>query len=203
MNYAELQQAILDDTHKSQYVGLVVQRFIAQGEALIGAMLESFNLLAQLTDANRVSAGSSTYSLPDQLTHLRYVKIAGRPLDKVDETSAYLQQTSTLPVCYAQRIGQVLIAGNPVDTTTIDIDYMGMPEPLSVVATNTLLDEVPQLYIEAAAVYVYKRAQDYDSASAALDSVRDMCRQLNRKSKKLLGGAQSAPAYNTRFRSSY
>jgi hypothetical protein len=203
MNYAELQQAILDDTHKSQYVGAPVQRFIVQAEALIALYLESYNFQAQLLDANRVSAGSSTYNLPARLTHLRYVKIDGRPLDKVDETSAYLYKDAGIPVQYAQRSKQIIVAGNPGAGVAIDIDYMGMPEALSITPTNTLLDECQQLYIDAASVYVFSRAEDYESASIAMEKVKTICAQLNRKSKKLLGGSQAAPVYNTQFRSSY
>lgn len=203
MNYTELQQAILDDTHKAQYVGAPIQRFIAQGEALIAAHLESYNFLAQLTDADRVSAGSSNYTIPAQLTNLRYVRIDGRPLEKVDESSVYLQASASRPAIYVQRTSEIVIAGTPGTGVVIDIDYMGMPAPLATTPTNTLLDEVPQLYIDAASVYVYRRAENYESGEVALQSLVGMCAQLNRKSKKLLGGAQSAPAYNTRFRSSY
>lgn len=203
MNYVELQQAILDDTHKSQYVGAPVQRFIVQGEALISAHLESYNFLAQLTDANRVSAGSSNYNLPAALSQLRYVKIDGRPLDKVDETSTYLYKNASKPIVYTQRVGQVIFAGTPADQTVIDIDYMGMPEPLASADTNSLLNAFPQLYIEAASIYVYKRAQDYDSGQIAMQSFMGLVSQINSKTKKLLGGAQSAPVYNTNFRSSY
>jgi hypothetical protein len=204
MNYAELQQAILDDTHKSQYVGAPVQRFIAQGEELIDAHLESYNFLAQLTDANRVSAGSSNYNLPSRLTHLRYVRIDGRPLDKVDESSVYLSRNASMPIVYAQRASQIIFAGTPGTATAIDIDYMGMPARLTDIApTNTLLDNQSQLYIDAASVFVYRRAQDYESAKIAFDNVLLMCKELNRKSKKLLGGAQAAGAYNVGFRSSY
>jgi len=202
MNYAELQQAILDDTHKSQYVGAPVQRFIVQGEQLIAQYLESYNFQAQLLDANRVSAGSPTYNLPARLTHLRYVKIDGRPLDKVDETSAYLYKDAS-PLQYAQRSKQIMIAGNPGVGVVIDIDYMGMPDPLAAIATNTLLDECQQLYIDAASVFVFTRAEDYDSADLSMAKMKSTCAQLNRKSKKLLGGAQAAPVYNTQFRSSY
>jgi len=104
---------------------------------------------------------------------------------------------------YAQRGKQILVSGNPGFGAVLDIDYMGMPAPLSVVDTNTLLDECQQLYIDAASVYVYTRKENLDMAGAALQKVQGMCRELNRKSKKLLGGAQAAPAYNTTFRSSY
>jgi hypothetical protein len=203
MNYTQLQQAILDDTHKSQYVGEPVQRFITQGEQLIAQYLESYNFQAQLLDANRVSVGSSTYNLPVRLTHLRFVKIDGRPLDKVDESNAYLYKDSTVSLVYAQRSKQIIISGNPGTGVAIDIDYMGMPDPLATTPTNTLLDECQQLYIDAASVFVFTRAEDYDSADLSMAKLKSTCAQLNRKSKKLLGGAQAAPVYNTQFRSSY
>lgn len=204
MNYAELQQAILDDTHKSQYAGATIQRMIAQGEALIASQLESFNFKVSLTDANRAAVSSPIYNLPSKLTHLRYVKINGRPLDKVDETSVYLYKSANNPVYYVQRIGQIEIAGNPALLTTVEIDYMGMPAALSTTpAGNTLLDEYPQLYMDAASVYVFRRAQDTENATIAKESVSGLCNELNRIAKKLLGGAQAAPVYNTTFRSSY
>lgn len=204
MNYAELQQAILDDTHKSQYAGATIQRMIAQGEALIAAQLESFNIKVTLTDANRTAVDSPVYNLPAKLVHLRYVRIDGRPLDKVDETNVYLYKTAGIPIYYVQRIGQIEVAGNPATGTQIQIDYMGMPAPLSTTpAGNSLLDEYPQLYIDAASVYVFRRAQDIENAEIADASVTKMCNELNRIAKKLLGGAQAAPVYNTNFRSSY
>jgi len=156
-----------------------------------------------LTDANRVSANSANHNLPAGLSQLRYVRIDGLPLDKVDETGAYQYQSASKPIVYVQRVGQILIAGNPGAATTIDIDYMGMPDPLATTATNTLLDKYPQLYIESASVYVFKRARDYESAQVSLDSVVSLCREINRKVKKMLGGAQSSRAYNTDFRSAY
>lgn len=202
MNYTELQQAILDDTHKSQYVGAPVQRFIAQGEALIASQLESYNFLTTLTDANRIVPAEGRYGML-RLIQLRYVKIGGLPLDKVDETSAYLQRSNTRSIVYVQRASEILIAGVPGVGTTIDVDYMGLPEALSISPTNQLLDKVPQLYIDAASHYVFKRARDYDSAEIALQGVVSMCRQLNAQIKKLLGGANAAGAYNVNFRSAY
>lgn len=203
MNYAELQARVVEDTHKLQYTGAIIQEMIARAEGLISSRLEAFNFTAQLTDANRVSVGSSIYNLPARLSHLRYVKIDGRPLDKVDETNVYLFKNAVTPLVYVQRVSQIEIAANPALTTTIDIDYMGMPAPLSVVNTNALLDEFPQLYIDATSVYVFRRAQDTENAQIAMESFRDTIRELNRRAKKLLGGAQSAPAYNVNFRSSY
>jgi hypothetical protein len=203
MNYIQLQQAILDDTHKSQYVGAAVQRFIAQGESLIATILESYNLQGQLLDANRVSANSANYVLPAGLVNLRYAKINGLPLGRVDETRVSLYLSANSSTMYAQRAKQIIVAGTPGTGVVIDIDYMGMPDALATTATNTLLDEVPQLYIDAASVYVFRRAQDYEGAGISMDSVKTMCADLNRKSKKLLGGAQATPIYNTDFRSAY
>lgn len=203
MNYATLQQFILDDTHKSQYVGTPIQEMIAQGEALIGAHLEAFNFLSQLTDTNRVSAGSSTYNLPAGLSQLRYVRINGLPLDKVDETSAYLAKDNNASTQYAQRVGQIIIAGNPGVGVNIDLDYMGMPDPLATTATNTLLTNYARLYVDATSFYVFRRAQDYESGQAALESFLALVSQINRKTKKMLGGAQAVGPYNVSFRSSY
>lgn len=203
MNYAQLQQAILDDTHKGQYAGADVQRYIAMGEALISAHLESYNFLKTLTDTDRVSANSSNYNLPSGLTQLRYVKINGQPLDKVDESNIFLYNTASNPVMYAQRDTQIIIAGTPAAGVGVDIDYMGMPDPLATTPTNTLLTKYPQLYIDAAAVYIFRRAQDYDSGDIAMQSLVGLCARLNSQVKKKLGGAQSSRNYNTDFRSSY
>lgn len=203
MNYTQLQQAILDDTHKPQYAGEPIQRFIAQAEALIDSQLEAYNFLSTLIDTDRVSAGSSTYNLPARLSQLRYVRIDGRPLDKVDETSAYLVKDAQQTLVYAQRASQIIIAGNPGTGTTINIDYMGMPIPLATTATNTLLDQYPMLYQHAASIYVFTRAEDYDSVELHTQQFASLVRQINRKMKKLLGGAQAVGPYNTNFRSSY
>lgn len=202
MNYTELQQAILDTTHKSNLVGAPVQLCIAQGEGLINANLEAYNLLASINDAQRIVPGQGRYTVAN-LTMMRYVRIDGLPLDKVDETVAYMNRNSNISAVYAQRVGEILIAAAPAVGTTIDLDYMGKPAALSVTPTNTLLDNVPQLYIDAASHYVFKRSEDYESAQLALDATLAMCRQLSQQVKKLLGGAQPVNVYNTQFRSSY
>jgi hypothetical protein len=203
MNYTELQQTIIDDTKAIRYTGSPVQLFISLGEALIGSRLEFYNFLTDLNDANRIVVGEGRYTLPARLKHLRYVRVNGLPLDKVDETTAYVERSASQPLVYCQRASEILIAGIPAPLTTLTIDYMGMPAAFATTPTNTLLDNVPQLYIDAAEFYLYRRAENFDGAQRALDSFGDICRQLNQQMKKLLGGAQPVPTYNTRFRSSY
>lgn len=203
MNYAQLQAAVLEDTHKAQYVGAPIQRFIEQAEALIFSKLEAYNLISTLTDVDRIAPDSPIYLLPAKLTNLRYVKINGLPLEKLDETGVFLYSTANSPIGYVQRVGQIEIVGNPGPGTVVTIDYMGMPAALAVAPTNTLLDDYPQLYQDAASIFVFRRAQDYESASIASTSVMSCINEINRKVKKLLGGASAAPAYNTSFRSSY
>lgn len=202
MNYTELQQAILDDTKAIRYVGAPVQLFIAQGEALIASRLEAYNFLLTLTDANRITVGEGRYGVL-RLVQMRYVRIDGLPLDKVDETTAYISRSSNAPTMYCQRASEILIAGVPAVGTIITIDYMGMPEALATTPTNQLLDKIPQLYMQAAEFYLYTRAENFDAAQRALDGVVDMCNSLNKQIKKLLGGAIPVPIYNTRFRSAY
>jgi hypothetical protein len=66
-----------------------------------------------------------------------------------------------------------------------------------------LLNDCPQLYIEAAQVYVFKRARNFQAATEAGNSVQFMINEINRRMKKKLGGAQSSNPYNVDFRSSY
>lgn len=202
MTYTELQQAVLDITHKGNLVGAPVQLCITQGEALINANLEAYNLLATIGDAQRITPGEGRYSVAS-LTQMRYVRIDGLPLDKVDETTAYMHRNANISSVYAQRVGEILIAAAPAVGVDIDLDYFGKPAPLATTPTNTLLDNAPQLYIDAACHYVFKRVEDFESAQLALDATLAMCRQLSAQVKKLLGGAQAQPIYNVQFRSSY
>lgn len=203
MNYSELQTAIIDDTHKPAYAGALVRRFIEQAEALIASRLEAYNFLTTLLDANRVVAAGPRYAISG-VTNIRYVRIDGLPLDRVDETTILLNKNAARPLVYVPRASEIQIAANPAIGTVIDFDYMGKPPKLTDAApNNTLLTDYPQLYIESASVYVFKHAQDIENSDLSMTHFVNLCAEINRVSKKLLGGAAGAPVYNTQFRSSY
>lgn len=204
MNYAQLQQAILDDSHRDDYVGEPVQRFIAEGEERIFAKLEAYALKTTISDTQRVGT-TGEYTIAGKLTAVRYVlpTDGSQPLDRVDETLAAQYKTMGVPSMYVPRPASILIAGTPGTGLTFDVHYFGMPDRLAAAPTNTLLDDNARLYMSAAFVSLYHRARNPDAESEALQEMTGFINEINRRIKKLLGGRRSANAYNVGFRSSY
>lgn len=201
MNYGELKSVILSDSHRSDYTDYVAG-FVARGEALIASMLDGYILDATLNEASRVVDG--VYTLPARVTTMRSVITANKPLGRVDEVLIYQYRTSTCVTMYCMRDTQIVFAGIPGEDTEFSLNYYGMPAPLvSDEETNNLLTDYPQLYIESAQVYLFKRARNLAMSEDALRGVGNLIRDINRKTKKKLGGAQAANGYNVCFRSSY
>lgn len=201
MNYAELKAAILSDSHRSDYASEVA-RFVQQGEALIALSLEGYFLEATINETNRVL--ESIYSLPSKVTLMRTVLYNNLPIDQVDETLVAQYRSNSEVRMYCMRNTTIVFAGIPPTDSVFKLNYFGMPAALAADGdTNNLLNDCPQLYIEAAQVYVFKRARNLELSSAMLQSVQSAIKEINRKTKKKLGGGQSANAYNVSFRSSY
>lgn len=201
MIYSELQTAILSDTHREDYAPHIV-RFIQQAEALIKMTLEGYFLEATLDEDDRIV--EAVYTLPSKVTLMRAVLYNNVPLSQVDETLVSQYRELTDVVSYCMRGNTILFAGIPPEDAEIELKYFGMPAALvNANDTNTLLNDCPQLYIEAAQVYLFKRARNFEAASAMFQSVASYIRDINRQTKKKLGGGQSANAYNVSFRSSY
>lgn len=202
MIYTELQTAIRADSHREDYTTDTIKRFIAQGEALIALTLEGYFLTATLNEASRVI--EAIYTLPSKVTLMRTVVYNNCPLDQVDETLIAQYRSVSTVEAYCMRDSTILFAGIPPEDAEFTLNYFGMPAALVADSdTNNLLNECPQLYIEAAQVYLFKRARNLELASAMFQSVQSTIRDINRKTKKKLGGGQSANAYNVSFRSNY
>jgi len=201
MTYAELKAAILGDSHREDYTAHVA-RFVQQGEALIALSLEGYFLEATLNESSRVL--EAVYTLPSKVTLMDTVLYNNAPLDQVDETLISQYRTITDVRAYCMRNSTIVFAGVPPTDAVFKLNYFGMPAALVNDAdTNNLLNDCPQLYIEAAQVYLFKRARNLELASAMFQSVTSAIRDLNRKTKKKMGGGQSANAYNVSFRSNY
>lgn len=201
MIYSELKTAIRGDSHREDYANEVIERFIAQGESLIALSLEGYFLEATIDEDDRVI--DAIYTLPSKVTLMRTVLYNNCPLDQVDET-LIAQYRNAEPVAYCMRDSTILFAGVPPTDAEFKLNYFGMPAALAEDNdTNNLLNDCPQLYIEAAQVYLFKRARNLELSSAMFQSVQSLIRDINRKMKKKLGGGQSANAYNVSFRSSY
>jgi|SRR6185369_6383194 hypothetical protein len=204
MNRVDLITAALSDSHREDYITFAT-RFLQEAESMISARLEYYSLEYTLTDTDRVLALSPVYNLPPRVTLIREVlRSDGFRLDAVDEGVIAQWQNASVVLAYVVRPKTLMLAGNPGATTTFTLQYFGMPAPLvNDTDTNTLLNDYQQLYKEAFMVSVYKRAGDLDKASAMFQSANALIDELNRKMKKLLGGARSSNPYNTQWRSSY
>jgi hypothetical protein len=135
---------------------------------------------------------------------MRTVLYNNCPLDQVDETLIAQYRTLADIRAYCMRDSTIVFAGIPGTDSEFQLNYFGLPAALvNDNDTNNLLNDCPQLYIEAAQVYLFKRARNFEASSAMLQSVASYIREINRKMKKKLGGGQSANAYNVSFRSSY
>lgn len=201
MNYSELQAAILSDSQRADYQPYIA-RFIEQGEALIEMTLRGYFLDTTIDETNRVL--ENVYSLPAKVTKMRTVTYNNVPLTQTDETSIALFRSSTAIASYCMRNAQILFAGIPPVDSVFQLQYYGMPARLTdALPINNLLTDYPQLYIEAAQVYVFKRARNLEMSSAAFQSVQSCIREINKKMREKLSGGEAAPVYNTSFRSSY
>jgi hypothetical protein len=201
MNYLELRTAILGDTHREDYQPHIA-RFVEQAEALFALTLDGYFLEATLDETDRVV--EAVYTLPAKVTMMRTVLYNNCPLTQVDETFIAQYRRVTTPSMYCMRDTTILFAGIPPEDAEFELNYFGLPPALVDDGdTNNLLTDCPQLYIEAAQVYLFKRARNYEAASAMLQSVTSYIRDINRRMKKKLGGGQSANPYNVSFRSSY
>jgi hypothetical protein len=205
MNYGELKAAIIKDSHRDDYA-TEIPRYISQGEGLIASMLDGYILSDVLTDIDRVAPTSSVYVLGSGITTMRSVIRAstGVPLKQTDETTASQHTQIKDPLMYVMRDASIYIVGNPGTGELINIVYYGMPQPLFADAdTNSLLNEYPQLYNMAAEVFILQRARNWMAAKEMKADVGTLIRNINRRTRKRLGGAQSATPYNVNFRSSY
>lgn len=202
MNYGELKAAVLADSHRQDYAA-DVPRFIEQGIAYITASLEGYFLETSLTESSR-SVPTHAYTLPAKVKYMHHVIYNDRPLTQVDESLIAWYKDAGEVLAYCMRADRLLFAAVPPTDATFLLTYFGAPAAFSADSdTNNLLRDYPQLYIESAQMYIYKRARNIDLASAMNQSVDALIKAINRSSHKKLGGAQSTNPYNVSFRSSY
>lgn len=206
MNYAELQTAIIEDTHRDDLTSLV-PRFIRLGEGLIRRDLKAYELLDTLTDSDRVTAGEGVYTLPGTVTDIRSIHLVGRQgdgLHRVAPNAIRRLSSMTDPVQYTQHgVGTLEFRGVPTTAQSFEVRYFGMPAELSVTGTNTLLDDHEGLYQAAAQYYLYLHTQDRELAQDQADTFDSIIERLNEMMARKIGGNAIAPTYNFATRSSY
>lgn len=204
MNYAELQTAIIEDTHRPDLTTLI-PRFIRLGEGLIRRDLNAYELVATLTNSDRVSDG--VYTLPGTTVDIRSIHVVGRQGDALHRVNpnAIRRLNSTADVVqYAQNgDGTLEFRGVPGSTESFQVRYFGMPAPLEDNNTNTLLDDHEGLYQAAATYYLYLHTQDRELAQDQATTFDAIMERINEMMSRKIGGAAVAPTYNFATRSTY
>lgn len=205
MNYGELKQAILDDTHRPD-LSTHVARFIRQCEGMIRRDLRGYILSTTLTVADQASG--AVYNLPARLSEIRDIKLQGRQgdsLDRVAPAAIRRLDTSADVLQYAQ-LGNSTIEfrGTPGASDVFDLLYMGTPEPFSSdTDENDLLTDHETLYMAGSKVFLYEHTQDLELMGTNASLFDSLIDNLNEHISRKIGGAKVTPVYNFAGGSSY
>ena len=205
MNYGELKQAILDDTHRDD-LSTHVARFVRQCEGMIRRELRGYVLKTTLTDSDRDAEG--VYNLPARLLEIRDLRLQGRQGDAIQRVAPgqirRLEATTDV-VQYCQYGNDTIeFRGVPGTAEVFDLTYFGTPAPFSNDSDeNDLLTDHETLYMAGSKAFLYNHTQDrqlmIDEAQIFDQIVTDINEQMTRK----IGGANIAPSYNFAGGSSY
>lgn len=210
MNYGELKQAILDDTHR-QDLSSHVERFVRQCEGLIRRDLTAYTLRTTITDADRVTAGEGIYNFPARLLQVRTIHLQGRQGDSLQRVSPSIIRrldASAAVIQYAQYgsgdNARLEFRGIPSTADIFDILYYGTPAPFSAdTDENDLLTDHETLYIAGGKYYLYLHEQNRELASDEAQIFDATINKLNEKMAREIGGSNIAPMYNFSSRSAY
>ena len=205
--YADLQQAIIEDTHRPDLAALV-PRFIRECEGLIRRDLVAFLLASTLTDADRAAADSPIYTLPPGVLIIRRIALQAThatEIERINLGSIGRFSVSGRIAVYAEAGDQTIeFRGTPGDSVIFDLNYYGVPAPLvNDLDTNTLLDQNETLYKSGAMFFLYQNTQDRELAADQQDIFEGVINTLNEQVSRKIGGAKIAQSYNFSFGSSY
>lgn len=205
MDYGELKQAILDDTHRAD-LSTHVARFVRQCEGLIRRDLAGYLVSATLTDSDRVADG--LFNLPARVLQVRHISLQGRQGDALQQVAPgqirRLDTTADVLQFAQNGDGTIEFRGSPGSTDVFDILYYGTPVPFSSdTDENELLTDHETLYMAGAKFFLYLHTQDRELANDELDIFNGVIDTLNEQVARKLGGANVAPSYNMAGGSSY
>lgn len=205
MNYGELKQAIIDDSHRPDLTSHI-ERFVRQCEGMIRRDLTAYLVSTTITDSDRVSAG--LYSLPVRIVEIRDISLQGRQGDgliKVAPGQIKRLDTSADPMQYCQNgDGTIEFRGVPGTADVFDVLYFGTPAPFSSDSdVNDLLTDHESLYMAGSKFYLYQHTQDRELAGDELQVFNGIVEDLNKQMARKIGGAIVAPSYNFAGGSSY
>jgi len=205
MNYGELKQAVIDDSHRPD-LATFVPRFVTECEGLIRRQLTAYLLTTTLADADRISDG--LYQLTARTLVLREIRLQGRQGDSIARVipAAVRRLSASADVLQYAEVGDGTIEfrGTPGTDQVFDVSYYGSPVPLVADSdTNELLTDHESLYISGAKFFMYIHTQDRELAADELDIFNGVTDTLNEAVARKIGGANIAPSYNFAGGSSY
>ncbi len=205
MNYGELKQAILDDTHRAD-LSTHVARFVRQCEGMIRRDLSAYLLTTTLTDSDRVADG--VFTLPTRTLQIRDLRLQGRQGDgiiRVAPGQIRRLETTTDVVQYCEYgDGTIEFRGVPGSAEVFDLVYYGTPAPFSADGDeNDLLTDHESLYMAGSKFFLYQHTQDMELANAEASLYDAILGDLNEQIARKIGGAVVAPSYNFAGGSSY
>lgn len=205
MNYGELKQAVMTDTHRSDLV-LEIPRFVRQCEGLIRRKLLAYSLNTIITNSNRWSG--AIYDLPIRVNEIRSISLVGRQgdaLTRVSPLSIRRLDTTADVLQYSQyNDRRIEFRGTPSDTDVFDLLYFGVPVPFeNDTDTNDLLTDHESLYMAGSKFFVYIHTQDRELASDELDMFMSIIDTLNEQAARQISGATVSPHLNFAGGSSY
>lgn len=206
MNYADLQTAIITDTHRPD-LSAEVPRFIRLAEGLIRRDLKAYELLATLTDSDRVTAGEGVYTLPGRVLDIRSIHLVGRQGDSLARVMpGHVRRLATTAdvVQYCQHGDDTVeFRGVPGTAQEFEVRYFGTPAPLADTDTNSLLDDHEGLYMAGAKFYLYGNEQNRELAQDEANVFDAIMERINEQMARKISGGTVAPTYNMSSRSSY
>jgi hypothetical protein len=205
--YAELQQAIIEDSHRPD-LALLVPRFIRECEGMIRRELNAYILGVQLLEADRVAPGSPQYTLPVDALIIRNIALSGRvgaSLSRIALSAITGYPLTDRVAVYAEPgTGVIEFRGSPPEDSIFDLSYFGIPAPLvDPTDTNTLLDENETLYKAGAMFYLFQNTQDKGLAQDQLSVFDNVITTLNEEIARKIGGLTITPSYNFSLGSAY
>lgn len=205
MNYGELKQAVMDDTHRADLTA-DIERFVRQCEGMIRRQLTAYLLTSTITDSDRVSDG--LYDLPVRSLLIRHIMLQGRQGDALVRVApgAIRRLDSTADVLQYAQYGtnRIEFRGVPGASQVFDILYYGTPAPFSADGDeNDLLTDHESLYMAGSKFFLYLHTQDRELAKDNLDIFNSMVEDLNEQIASKIGGASVTPTYNFAGGSAY
>ncbi len=199
MNYADLQTAIIDDSHRPD-LAAKIPRFIRECEGMIRRDLTALILTTTLTESDRSLTNPPQYSLPVRSLMIRRLALQGSLGGHIERISLgsinSYDVTQRVAVYVEPGDGMIEFRGSPAENAIFDLNYFSVPARLVEPAdTNDLLEDNETLYKAGSMYYVYQHTQDRELAADQLNVFNGIIASLNEEFSRKIGGAKITASY--------